>query len=75
LEWLNQERLTVYPRIFLALYLLFCLALVFSALRSPGGLTDFLDRPLGTDFSQFWVASSVALTGDPAEVSIISPNF
>lgn len=68
MEWLNQERLTVYPRIFIALYLLFCLALVFSALRSPTGLTDFLDRPLGTDFSQFWVASALALGGDPAEV-------
>ncbi|MFW6123132.1 MAG: DUF2029 domain-containing protein, partial [Thermodesulfobacteriota bacterium] len=68
MEWLNRGRLTVYPRIFMALYLLFCLALVYSAARSPTGLTDFLDRPLGTDFSQFWVASSLTLTGEPAEV-------
>jgi hypothetical protein len=66
-EWLNRERLTVYPRIFIALYLLFCLALVYSAARSPTGLTDFLDRPLGTDFSQFWMASSLTLAGEPAQ--------
>ncbi|MHB8068417.1 MAG: glycosyltransferase family 87 protein [Desulfobaccales bacterium] len=68
MDWLNRERLTVYPRIFITLYIFVALALVLSAVKSPTGLTDFLDRPLGADFSQFWVASSLALAGDPGEV-------
>jgi hypothetical protein len=67
-KWLNRERLTIYPRIFLVLYILFAVALVVSAMRSTTGLTDFLDRPLGVDFSQFWVASSLALKGKQATV-------
>jgi hypothetical protein len=50
MRWLNQERLKVYPRIFLALCLLFGLALIVSALASGPHLLDFLGRPLGADF-------------------------
>jgi alpha-1,2-mannosyltransferase len=67
-KWLNRERLTIYPRIFLVLYMLLATALGISAMRSKTGLTDFLDRPLGVDFSQFWVASSLALEGKQASI-------
>lgn len=67
MNWLNGERLTIYPRIFLVFYILAGGALIFSAVHSRTGLIDFYNRPLGTDFSQFWVASSLALKGHPAE--------
>ncbi len=66
-RWLNRERLTVYPRIFLVFYVLVGVALVLSAVHSKTGLTDFLDRPLGADFSQFWVASSLISDGNPTD--------
>lgn len=72
MRWLNQERLKVYPRIFLALYLLFGLALIVSALASGPHLLDFLGRPLGADFSHYWVASSLVLHGDPLAVYQVS---
>ena len=68
MKWLNRERLTVYPKIFLALYACFGAVLIISAAVSGNGLTDFLGRPLGADFSHYWVASSLAKAGDPAAV-------
>jgi Glycosyltransferase family 87 len=62
-RWLNQERLTVYPRIILTLYLLFGIFLAISAAYSRTGLTDFMARPLGGDFSHYWIASSLAQAG------------
>jgi len=67
-KWLNRERLTVYPKIFLALYACFGAFLIISAAVSGNGLTDFLGRPLGADFSHYWVASSLAKAGDPGAV-------
>lgn len=61
--WLNRERLTLYPRIILAGYILFGAVLVVSAAYSKTGLTDFLDIPLGADFSHYWVASRLAQAG------------
>ena len=49
-KWLNRERLTVYPKIFLALYACFGAFLIISAAVSGNGLTDFLGRPLGSRF-------------------------
>ena len=68
MKWLNRERLTVYPKIFLALYVGFGAVLIISAAFSRNGMTDFLGRPLGADFSHYWVASSLAAAGDPAAV-------
>lgn len=68
MKWLNRERLTVYPKIFLALYACFGAFLIISAAVSGNGLTDFLGRPLGADFSHYWVASSLAKAGDPGAV-------
>lgn len=68
MKWLNRERLTVYPKIFLALYACFGAVLIISTAVSENGLTDFMGRPLGADFSQYWVASSLAKSGDPGAV-------
>jgi len=67
-RWLNRERLTVYPRIILVGYILFGAGLVLSAAYSRTGLTDFLDIPLGADFSHYWFASSLAQAGHPLTV-------
>jgi hypothetical protein len=67
-RWLNRERVTVYPRIFLVFYILVGVALVLSAVYSKTGLTDFLDRPLGADFSHYWLASALAQAGQPLTV-------
>jgi len=58
-KWLNRERLTVYPRIFLALYIL---AILFW-LAMADGVFDMLGRPLGTDFTSFYSAARLALSG------------
>ena len=68
MRWLNQERLTLYPRIILVGYVLFGAALVVSAAYSKTGLTDFLDIPLGADFSHYWIASRLAQAGHPLTV-------
>jgi alpha-1,2-mannosyltransferase len=67
LEWLNRERLTNYPIIFLILYGLAGAVLVISAITSRQG-ADLWGRPLGADFSHYWLASSMVLAGDPAAV-------
>ena len=68
MRWLNRERVTVYPRIFLVFYILVGVALVLSAVYSKTGLTDFLDRPLGADFSHYWLASALTQAGHPLTV-------
>ena len=68
MRWLNQERVTIYPRIFLVFYILVGVALVLSAVYSKTGLTDFLDRPLGADFSHYWLASALAQAGHPLTI-------
>jgi hypothetical protein len=73
-RWLNRERLTVYPRIIVVLYLLFGVVLAISAVYSRTGLTDFMDRPLGSDFSHYWIASSLAQAGHPTTV-FHAPEF
>jgi hypothetical protein len=67
-RWLNRERLTVYPRIILVGYILFGAGLVLSAAYSSTGWRDFLNNPLGADFSHYWLASSLAQAGHPLTV-------
>ncbi|MGB8873704.1 MAG: glycosyltransferase family 87 protein [Desulfobaccales bacterium] len=68
MEWLNQRRLTIYPRIIVAMYIILGGALIVApAFWGPGG-TDLYNRPLGADFSHYWVASSLALAGQAAMV-------
>jgi alpha-1,2-mannosyltransferase len=73
-KWLNQRRLTIYPRIIVAMYIILGGALIVApAFRGPGG-TDLYNRPLGADFSHYWVASSLALTGQ-ATIVYDPPKF
>jgi alpha-1,2-mannosyltransferase len=62
IKWLH-ERLLVYPQVLVITYVIFTIGLIISALASPSGQIDFLDRPLGGDFSYSWLASSLALNG------------
>jgi alpha-1,2-mannosyltransferase len=68
LKWLKRERLTIYPIIFLIFYIIVGACLVISAVSSRQGMVDFWGRPLGADFSHYWLASSMVLAGDPAAV-------
>ncbi len=67
MKWL-RERLTTYPRALMVLYVVSFIVIFASALWSPSGLTDFMGYPLGRDFSQYWLASSMSLAGDPSAV-------
>jgi len=60
-HWLNRERLTAYPRIFLTLYLLVAVAWV---CLSKNGV-DLKGTPLGADFITYWAASHLGLSGRP----------
>ena len=60
--WLTSERLRVYPLILLGAYLL-AIALVLA--QSHGRLGPD-GQPLGTDFSQVWVAGLETLRGHPS---------
>ncbi len=68
MSFLNRERLSVYPRIFLALYLLVGGYWLLGGLFSGLGPTDRLGKPVGADFVQYWAASRLALTGEAAAV-------
>lgn len=60
-SWLNEQRLRIYPMIFLGLAALAVAALIATA----HGRLDASGRPLGTDFSQVWVAGLETLRGHP----------
>jgi hypothetical protein len=64
MNWLNQERLSVYPKIIAVMYLL---VLGFLFLGDPR-LINWQDCPVGGDFSHYWTAASLALKGEPAAV-------
>jgi hypothetical protein len=64
MPWLNRERLTVYPRLIVAAYLIFYAYLILTG----SGLIDREGFPVGRDFSHYWVASSLTLSGEPAAV-------
>lgn len=61
-DWLTAERLTVYPR--LLLIGLICAAVWLVA--TSHNRIDSFGRPLGSDFSQVWVAGGETLAGEPA---------
>ncbi|MDR3461797.1 MAG: glycosyltransferase family 87 protein [Beijerinckiaceae bacterium] len=61
--WLTRDRLRVYP-------LLLGLGLggaLITLIATRSGLLDHWGRPLGTDFSQFWVAGFEVAAGHPAQ--------
>lgn len=63
-DWLDAERARAYPRIVAGVVVLALLGLAFTA----HGAVDSRGEPLGTDFSNFWSASKLALMGEPAAV-------
>lgn len=62
-HWLNKERLHGYPRLFVALYILFCIGW---AVVAKDGMDPF-GKPVGYDFITFWSASRIALEGSPVD--------
>lgn len=60
-DWLTPERVRIYPRILLTILTLAAIAVIaFPRTIGPK------DLPLGTDFSQVWVAGKEVLAGAPA---------
>lgn len=68
MRFLNRERLTIYPRIFLALYLVLGGYWIMGGLVTGKGPTDRLGKPVGGDFVQYWAASRLALSGEATAV-------
>ena len=62
-HWLNRKRLTVYPRIFLTVFLVAGIAWVLLSKN----MVDLKGKPLGYDFITFWAASHVGLGGHAAD--------
>jgi len=58
-HWLNRERLSNYPRITLALFLVICSMWVIMS----KDMVDPKGEPIGSDFITFWAASHLALNG------------
>jgi hypothetical protein len=58
-HWLDRERLTVYPRIFVALWLIIAAGWIFLSKDGVGRN----GKPLGWDFIAFWASSYMSLTG------------
>ena len=63
-RWLDAQRAAAYPRILGGVAVL---ALV-GVLLTAHGVVDSRGEPIGTDFSNFWSASKLALIGEPAAV-------
>ncbi|HEX6979587.1 MAG TPA: glycosyltransferase family 87 protein [Alphaproteobacteria bacterium] len=61
-HWLSLERLRIYPRIFIAVYVIMAVAWVLMS----ADLVDPKGKPLGYDFITFWAASYLALAGEAA---------
>ena len=61
--WLTTKRLQLYPAIMLGLLLL---AAVLLCVTARGDL-DVFGRPLGTDFSEIWVAGVEVDQGRPGQ--------
>ncbi len=61
-EWLTTERLTVVPRMLLAVTTLAIIVWI----GLSDGLIDLNGKPIGTDFSNVYAAGEFTLLGDPA---------
>lgn len=69
---MDRERLTVYPRIMLAMFVMG--AIVYALLVRDN--VDITGKPLGTDFLTFYAASQLLLSGhgmDAYDLSVIGP--
>lgn len=63
-HWLNRERLTIYPRMFVGMFVVLGLAWVLMSKN----LVDLNGKPLGYDFITYWAASKLALGGQFADI-------
>ncbi|NTW56048.1 MAG: DUF2029 domain-containing protein [Chlorobiaceae bacterium] len=70
-HWLNRERISNYPRIFLALFLVFGFVWVLMSKN----MVDPKGGPLGYDFIAFWAASHLALAGHARDAFSIPQLF
>lgn len=61
-SWATPQRLHTYPLMLIALYA----AALIAWFATAHGLLDWMDRPLGTDFSEVWVSGRFVLEGHPA---------
>lgn len=70
-HWLTASRLTVYPRIFLAVFILSASSwmLLSQDLLDPQG------KPIGYDFLTFWSVSQLSLDGEPAAAFDVEKLF
>lgn len=59
--WLDERRLAAYP----AIFLLLAVVAVAASIATAQGRFDINGHPLGTDFSQVWVAGLETLRGHP----------
>jgi alpha-1,2-mannosyltransferase len=71
-NWLTIERARTYPAMLLVITFG---ALVFTWVTGPTALTDRLGRPIGTDFSSFWTAGRLLLSGDVTGMYHTSVHF
>ena len=62
-SWATSQRLSAYPLMLIALYL----AALAAWFATAHGLLDWMNRPLGTDFSEVWVSGGFVLDGAPAK--------
>lgn len=70
-HWLTAARLSVYPRIFLAVFILAGAGW----LLMSDGMLDPKGKPVGYDFITFWAASKLTLAGEPAAVFDLARIF
>jgi len=63
-RWLTAERVRAYTAILLAFYAI----AVVGWLALSGGMTDPNGKPIGTDFSSFYAAGSLALEGRAGDI-------
>jgi alpha-1,2-mannosyltransferase len=72
MKLLTRERLKVYPRIILILYILVGGYMILLPALLGHGLVDRMGKPVGADFAAFWTASKVALAKEPATIYDLS---
>src|SRR5437879_4232243 len=62
-SWIDRDRVIVYPK----LLVLFYLAVAALWIANTHGVANSTYQPLGPDFVKCWAASSLALSGHPAD--------
>jgi len=67
MTWLNYERLRVYPRLFIGLYVTIYIYLILPGILGPN-LLDRYGTPVGADFSGFYSGAVLARSQGPAAV-------